>query len=169
MACPGSPSHPAMPIQVARLPGACSATCISSRITDTLFSCVLSLLLAIWKWLPVCSLSGVSLRAARKPLHRLQGHAGSAGLGATSSAILGSCAVERANAYMDCRGCRMCMAGANCQESSAILSNCAAVQANFHTDCRGMQAQLLGLSSLMSILDPQLTSFLVSTIQHATP
>ena len=42
------------------------------------------------------------------------------------------------------------------------------VQANFHTDCRGMQAQLLGLSSLMSILDPQLTSFLVRTI-HPEP
>lgn len=35
------------------------------------------------------------------------------------------------------------------------------MQANFHTDCRGMQSQLVGLSSLMSILDPQLTSFLV--------
>ena len=42
----------------------------------------------------------------------------------------------------------------------------AALQANFHTDCRGMQAQLLGLSSLMSILDPQLTSFLVRTNMH---
>ena len=41
------------------------------------------------------------------------------------------------------------------------------VQANFHTDCRGIQAQLLGLSSLMSILDPQLTSFLVSTVPLA--
>ncbi len=36
-----------------------------------------------------------------------------------------------------------------------------APQANFHTDCRGMQSQLVALSSLMSILDPQLTSFLV--------
>ena len=42
------------------------------------------------------------------------------------------------------------------------------VQTNFHTDCRGMQAQLLGLSSLMSILDPQLTSFLVSPV-HSHP
>ena len=34
-------------------------------------------------------------------------------------------------------------------------------QANFHTDCRGMQAQLVALSSLMAILDPQLTAHLV--------
>lgn len=38
------------------------------------------------------------------------------------------------------------------------------VQANFHTDCRGMQSQLVALSSLMSILDPQLTSFLVGPL-----
>ena len=38
----------------------------------------------------------------------------------------------------------------------------ALAQANFHTDCRGMQAQLVGLSSLIAILDPQLTSFLVN-------
>ncbi|KAK9918155.1 hypothetical protein WJX75_001762 [Coccomyxa subellipsoidea] len=36
------------------------------------------------------------------------------------------------------------------------------LEANFHTDCRGMQSQLVALSSLMSILDPQLTSFLES-------
>lgn len=41
----------------------------------------------------------------------------------------------------------------------SLLAACA--QANFHTDCRGMQSQLVALSSLMSILDPQLTSFLV--------
>jgi hypothetical protein len=43
---------------------------------------------------------------------------------------------------------------------SSLLAACA--QANFHTDCRGMQSQLVALSSLMSILDPQLTSFLVA-------
>ncbi|BDA49286.1 TBC1 domain family member 15 [Coccomyxa sp. Obi] len=36
------------------------------------------------------------------------------------------------------------------------------LEANFHTDCRGMQSQLVALSNLMSILDPQLTSFLES-------
>ena len=40
----------------------------------------------------------------------------------------------------------------------------ALAQANFHTDCRGMQAQLVGLSSLIAILDPQLTSFLVNLL-----
>ncbi len=42
------------------------------------------------------------------------------------------------------------------------------MQANFHTDCRGMQAQLVALSSLMAILDPQLTSHLVgfSALHH---
>ena len=34
-------------------------------------------------------------------------------------------------------------------------------QANFSTDCRGMQAQLTGLGSLIRLLDPQLSAFLV--------
>ena len=34
-------------------------------------------------------------------------------------------------------------------------------QANFSTDCRGMQAQLTGLASLIKLLDPQLSAFLV--------
>ena len=45
----------------------------------------------------------------------------------------------------------------------------ALAQANFHTDCRGMQVQLVGLSSLIAILDPQLTSFLVNHCPSRLP
>lgn len=45
------------------------------------------------------------------------------------------------------------------------------LEANFHTDCRGMQSQLMALSNLMAILDPQLTSFLVcpTSYFHSQP
>ena len=37
----------------------------------------------------------------------------------------------------------------------------ACMQANFSSDCRGMQAQLSALCSLVRLLDPQLSAFLV--------